>query len=177
MATYTIDTAHSRIGFAVKHMVISTVRGQFHDFTSTVNVDEANPHEAEIEVDIQATSVDTGQSMRDDDLRSENFFDVAKHPTITFRSKNLELGAGEHRVTGDLTVHGTTRPITLPGHVDGPIEDPFGSGGRVGVELAGTINRRDFGLLYGTAVEGARVIVADDVRLEIAAEYTKPKEG
>ena len=178
MSTYTIDNAHSRIGFAVKHMVISTVRGQFHEFTSTVEVDEAHPHGAEIDVEIQAKSVDTGQSMRDDDLRSENFFDVAKHPTITFKSTRIESeGGNQYRITGDLTIHGETKPVTLTGTVDGPIDDPFGSGGRVGVELTGNINRREFGLLYGTAVEGVRVIVADEARLEIAAEYTKPKEG
>lgn len=177
MSTYTIDGAHSRIGFAIKHMVISTVRGQFHEFTSTVNVDEANPTSAEIEVEIQAKSIDTGQSMRDDDLRGENFFDVANHPTISFKSTRIEpKGGSEYQITGDLTIHGTSKPVTLDATVEGPIANPamMGGGTKVGVELRGQINRKDYGLTYSAPLETGGLIVAEEVRFEVDAEYVKP---
>lgn len=177
MSTYTIDAAHTRIGFAVKHMVISTVRGHFHDITSTVTVDEANPAGAQIDLEIKASSVDTGQQMRDDDLRSANFFDVERFPTISFKSTRIEsLGGTDYRVTGDLTIHGVTKPITLTGTVEGPTKDPWGNE-RAGVELHGRLNRKDFGLTYSAALETGGLVVGDEVRVDVDAEYTRVPEG
>jgi polyisoprenoid-binding protein YceI len=177
MSTYTIDSAHSRIGFAVKHMVISTVRGKFNEFTSTVTVNEEQPEEAQIEVQISANSVDTGVQMRDDDLRGKNFFDVESYPTITFKSTQIEpLGGSEYRIAGDLTIHGASKPIAVTGVVEGPTMDPWGND-RVGVELVGRLNRKEFGLTYTAALETGGLVVADEVRLEIDAEYTKVPEG
>ncbi len=177
MSQYTIDGAHSRIGFAVKHMVISTVRGKFNEFTSTVNVDEGQPEKAQIEVEIKASSVDTGVEMRDNDLRSANFFDVENYPTISFKSTGVEpLGGSEYRVTGDLTIHGVSKPVALTGVVEGPTKDPWGND-RAGVELVGRLNRREFGLTYSAALETGGLVVADEIRLEIDAEYTKVREA
>jgi polyisoprenoid-binding protein YceI len=177
MSTYTIDGAHSRIGFAVKHMVISTVRGKFNEFTSTVTVNEEQPEEAQIEVQINADSVDTSVQMRDDDLRSVNFFDVANYPSISFKSTQIEpLGGSEYRIVGDLTIHGTTKSIAVTGVVEGPTKDPWGND-RVGVELVGRLNRKEFGLTYSAALETGGLVVADEVRLEIDAEYTKVPVG
>lgn len=177
MSTYTIDGAHSRIGFAVKHMVISTVRGNFSGFTSTVTVDEAQPEAAQIEVQINATTVDTGVEMRDNDLRSNNFFDVENYPSISFKSTQIEpLGGSEYRIMGDLTMHGATKPVAVTGVVEGPTKDPWGND-RVGVELVGRLSRKEWGLTYNAALETGGLVVADDVRLEIDAEYTKVPEG
>lgn len=177
MSTYAIDAAHSRIGFAVKHMVISTVRGHFGEFSSTVTVDEADPTGAQIDLEIQTGSVDTGQQMRDDDLRSGNFFDAEQYPTISFKSTRIEaLGGTDYQITGDLTIHGVTKPITLTGTVEGPTKDPWGNE-RAGVELHGRLNRREFGLTYSAALETGGLVVADEVRVDIDAEYTKVREG
>ncbi len=177
MSTYTIDSAHSRIGFAVKHMVISTVRGKFNEFTSTVTVDEEQPEGGKIEVEIKAGSVDTGVEMRDNDLRSNNFFDAEQYPAITFKSTQIEpLGGSEYRIAGDLTMHGVSKPIAVTGVVEGPTKDPWGND-RVGVELVGRLSRKDWGLTYNAALETGGVVVGDEVRLEIDAEYTKVPEG
>lgn len=177
MSSYTIDGAHSRIGFAVKHMVISTVRGKFNEFTSTVTVDEAKPAAAEIEVQINTGSVDTGVQMRDDDLRSDNFFGADEYPSISFKSTEIEpLGGSEYRIVGDLTMHGVTKPVAVTGVVEGPTKDPWGND-RVGVELVGRLSRKEWGLSYSAALETGGLVVGDDVRLEIDAEYTKVPEG
>lgn len=173
MSTYTIDAAHSRIGFAVKHMVISTVRGKFNEFTSTVNVNEEQPEEAQIEVQINANTVDTGVEFRDNDLRSNNFFDVEQYPAISFKSTKIEpLGGSEYRIAGDLTMHGSTKPVAVTGVVEGPTKDPWGNE-RVGVELVGRLSRKEWGLTYNAALETGGMVVGDEVRLEIDAEYTK----
>lgn len=177
MSSYTIDGAHSRIGFAVKHMVISTVRGKFNEFTSTVTVDEAKPNAAQIEVQINTGSVDTGVQMRDDDLRSDNFFGADEYPSISFKSTEIEpLGGSEYRIVGDLTMHGVTKPVAVTGVVEGPTKDPWGND-RVGVELVGRLSRKEWGLSYSAALETGGLVVGDDVRLEIDAEYTKVPEG
>jgi len=177
MSTYNIDVAHSRIGFAVKHMVISTVRGKFNEVTSTVNVNEEQPEAAQINVEINAATVDTGVEFRDNDLRSNNFFDVEQYPTISFKSTQIEpLGGSEYRITGDLTMHGVTKPVAVTGVVEGPTKDPWGND-RVGVELVGRLSRKDWGLTYNAALETGGMVVGDEVRLEIDAEYTKVPEG
>ncbi|MFZ0216636.1 MAG: YceI family protein [Candidatus Dormiibacterota bacterium] len=173
MSTYQVDPAHARLGFAVKHMMVSTVRGNFAEFSSTVEVDEANPGDAKIEVTIDANSVNTGQLQRDNHLRSGDFFEVEKFPTITFKSTKIEpKGGTSYAVTGDLTIHGVTQPVTLEGEVEGPIKDAYGMQ-RAGVELHGALSRKDYGLTYNGALEAGGVVIADHVRLDIEAEYTK----
>jgi polyisoprenoid-binding protein YceI len=177
MSTYTIDSAHSRIGFAAKHMVISTVRGKFNEFTSTVSVNEEQPEGAQIEVQISASSVDTGVEFRDNDLRSNNFFDTEQYPSISFKSTQVEpLGGSEYRISGDLTMHGVTKPVQVTGVVEGPTKDPWGND-RVGVELVGRLSRKEWGLTYSATLETGGLVISDDIRLEIDAEYTKVPEG
>lgn len=178
MATYTADPAHTQIGFAVKHMMVSTVRGRFEKFTVTVEADEEHPTDAKIDVEIDAASVSTGVEPRDNHLRSADFFEVEKFPTITFKSTKIEpQGGNQYAVTGDLTIRGVTKPVTLTGEVEGPFKDPYGLQ-RAGVELSGELNRGEFGLHYNGALETGGVIVSDRVRLQIEGEFTSaPQEA
>ncbi|MGH7910296.1 MAG: YceI family protein [Candidatus Dormibacteraceae bacterium] len=176
MSNFKADTAHTQIGFAVKHMMVSTVRGKFQDFTAEVEIDEAHPTDARIDVVIQAASVTTGVEARDNHLRSADFFEVEKFPTITFKSTSIASeGGSEYAITGDLTIHGVTKPVTLRGTVDGPFKDPYGLQ-RAGVELSGELNRGEFGLQYNGALEAGGVVVSDRVRLLIDGEFTKVVE-
>ena len=155
--TWKIDPNHTAAQFSVRHLGISTVRGAFTKVSGTVTYDPADPSKNSIEVTIDASSVDTRVEMRDNDLRSPNFFDVAKYPTLTFKSKHVEAaGAGKLKVTGDLTIHGLTKEVVLD--VDGPsapITDPKGNS-HMGASASTKINRNDFG------VSGRPGVVGDD---------------
>ena len=170
--TYNIDPAHSTIGFAVTHMVINKVHGKFKEFSGTVVLDGKNIIEAKGV--IQVKSVDTGVEMRDKDLRSPNFFDADKYPTITFQSKRSEKKGDETVLVGDFTMHGVTKEISLPAKLAGPIKDPFG-GIRIGLEAKTKLNRKDFGMTYNRALEAGGLIVGEEIEIEINAEATKAK--
>ncbi len=170
--TYIIDPAHSTVGFAVTHLVINTVHGKFDQFNGSVVVQDANLQAAT--GTIQAKSVDTGVAMRDRDLRSPNFFDVEKYPTITFASKSASVQDGETVLKADFTMHGVTREITFPVKLKGPIQDPWGNS-RIGLEAKTRINRKDFGLTYNKTLEAGGLVVGDEVEIEINAEATKAK--
>ena len=167
--TWQLDPAHSAAQFAVRHMGISTVRGNFTKLGGTVQYDASDPSKSSIEATIDAASVDTRVEMRDNDLRSPKFFDVVKFPNITFRSKRVEsAGAGKLRVTGDLTIHGVTKEVVLD--VEGPSEplkDPRG-GTHMGASATTTINRRDFGV---GAIPAA--MVAENIAITIDMELVK----
>jgi polyisoprenoid-binding protein YceI len=166
---WSIDSAHSSAQFAVRHMGISTVRGAFTKVSGSVQYDPADPTKTTIDSTIDASSVDTRVEMRDNDLRSPNFFDVAKFPSLTFKSKRVEtVGSGKLKVTGDLMIHGITKEVVL--NVDGPstaVKDPRGNL-HIGAGASTTINRKDFG------VNGAGPIVGDDVTITIDLELTRP---
>jgi len=166
--TYQVDPAHSAAQFAVRHTGISTVRGAFSKLSGTVQYDPADPSKTTIDVTIDATSVDTRVEARDKDLRSPNFFDVEKFPTITFKSKHAEAqGKGKLKITGDLTIHGVTKEVVL--QVDGPngpIKDPRGNT-HIGASATTQVSRKDFG------VNGAPGGVADDVVITIDVEMVK----
>jgi len=168
--TWQLDPAHSAAQFAVRHMGISTVRGTFTKLSGTVQYDPADPAKSSIDATIDAASVDSRVEMRDNDLRSARFFDVAKYPTITFKSKRVEPeGKSKLKVTGDLTIHGVTKEVVLD--VDGPSEpfkDPRGNS-HMGASATTTINRRDFGV---GAIPSA--MVGDDVAVTIDMELVKP---
>ena len=168
--TWQLDPPHSAAQFAVRHMGISTVRGTFTKVSGTVQYDPTDPAKSSIDAAIDAASVDSRVEMRDNDLRSPRFFDVAKYPTITFKSKRVEPeGRGKLKVTGDLTIHGVTKEVVLD--VDGPsepIKDPRGNL-HMGASATTTINRRDFGV---GAIPSA--MVADDVAVTIDMELVKP---
>lgn len=172
--TWNIDPLHTEAGFSVRHLVISTVKGWFGKTAGKVVLDEKDVTRSSVEATIDAASVDTRIQKRDDDLRSPNFLEVAKYPTITFRSTRVEKAGDGLMVTGDLTIKGVTRPVTL--EVAGPtpeIKDSWGNVRR-GISARTRINRRDFGLTYGAVVE-AGPVVGDEVNVEINAELIKAK--
>lgn len=175
-ADYEIDPAHSSASFSVKHMMVSTVRGQFNKLSGTFLYDERNPSKSKLEATIDASSIDTNEPKRDEHLKSPDFFDVAKYPTITFKSTKVEKGAKGHlKVTGDLTMHGVTKPVTLD--VEGPTapaKDPWGNV-KVGATATTTVNRKDFGLNWNKALETGGVMVSDEVKITIDAELGQKK--
>ena len=166
---WNIDPNHTAAQFSVRHMGISTVRGAFTKVSGTAQYDPADPAKTSVDATIEAASVDTRVSMRDDDLRSANYFDVAKYPTITFKSKSVQAaGTGKLRITGDLTIHGTTREVVLA--VDGPsapVNDPRGNV-HVGASASTTVNRKDFG------VGGANPMVGEEITITIDVELVRP---
>jgi polyisoprenoid-binding protein YceI len=170
--TYNIDPAHSSVGFAVTHMVINTVRGKFNEFSGTLVLDGADLKEAT--GTIQAKSIDTGIERRDNHLRSPDFFDAAKFPTIIFKSKRAEKQGNDTVLVGDFTMHGVTKELTLPVIVKGPIKDPWGNT-RIGFQARTKLNRQDYGLKYNQALETGGLVVANEIELEINAEAVKAK--
>ena len=170
---WAIDGAHSSIGFTVRHMVISKVRGRFTRWSGTIAMDEKDPTSAAVEITIEPGSVDTGVEQRDSHLRSPDFFDVERYPTMTYRSTRIEkAGEGEYRVTGDLTMHGVTRPVTLEVEFAGSAKDPWG-GLRAGFSARGSLDRKEFGLTYNQLLETGGVVVGEKVDLDIEVEAVK----
>jgi len=167
--TWNIDPAHTAAQFSVRHMGISTVRGAFTKVSGSIQYDPSDPAKTTIEATIDANSVDTRVEKRDNDLRSPDFFDVAKYPALTFKSKRVETaGSGKMKVVGDLTIHGVTKEVVLD--VDGPtapIKDPRGNL-HMGASATTTVNRKDFG------VNGAGAAVGDDVPITIDMELVRP---
>jgi polyisoprenoid-binding protein YceI len=167
--TWNIDPMHTAAQFAVRHMGISTVRGAFTKVSGTVQYDAAAPEKTAIEASIDANSIDTRVEMRDNDLRSPNFFEVAKYPALTFKSKKVDkAGDGKLRVTGDLTIHGVTKEVVLD--VEGPsapMKDPRGNT-HMGASATTTVNRKDFG------VNGGGMMVGDDVSITLDLEMVRP---
>jgi len=170
---WNIDPIHSEIGFSVKHMMVSNVRGRFNDVTGYIDFDENDPTSTKIDVEIAATSVDTRQEQRDNHLRSADFFDAANHPKITFVSTKVEhVKKNDYLVTGDLTIRGTTREVTLDATFEGTSPDPYG-GVRIGFSATGKINRQDFGLTYNAALEAGGVVVGTDIKIQLEVEAVK----
>jgi len=173
-STWQIDPNHSSAQFAVRHLAISTVRGAFTKVSGTVQWDDTDIAKSVVEVTIDATSVDTRVADRDKDLRSDHFFDVTKYPTITFKSKKVEqAGAGKLKITGDLTIHGTTKEVVLD--VDGPtpaVKDPWGNQ-RMAAMATTKVNRQDFGVKWNATMDNGGVVVGDDVNITIDVEMVK----
>ncbi|HYK01187.1 MAG TPA: YceI family protein [Thermoanaerobaculia bacterium] len=174
--TWQIDAAHSSVEFAVKHMMFTTVRGRFKDVKGTIEADEQNPDASTVNVEIAAASIDTGSPDRDAHLRSADFLDVENHPTLTFRSKRVEGAMKKEgdtfRVTGDLTIRGTTMEVTLECQYEGTGKDPWG-GTRAGARATARIDRRDWGLKWNQALETGGILVANEVRIEVEAQAVK----
>ncbi|WP_329439142.1 YceI family protein [Streptomyces sp. NBC_01426] len=163
---YVLDPAHTRIGFVARHAMVTKVRGAFHQFEGTARLDGADPTRSTAQVVIKAESIDTGVEQRDQHLRTNDFLDVPNFPDITFRSTSVEpVSDTEYRVTGDLTVKDTTRPVTIDFEYAGSAVDPFGNR-RVGLEGSVTLSRKDFGVTWNAALEGGGVLVGDKVVLE-----------
>ena len=166
---YKIDQAHSTIGFTVKHLVVSTVRGQLTDYVGTIDFDKDNLTTSHTDVTIQAASINTGNNDRDNHLRTGDFFDVENNPTITFKSKSIAQAGSDYAVTGDLTIRGVTKEITIPVSIAGPVQGPSGDQ-VIGLTGQTTINRQDFGVSWNKALDTGGLVVSDDVTLVIEIE-------
>jgi polyisoprenoid-binding protein YceI len=169
-STWKADPAHSSVGFAVKHLVVSTVRGTFAKYDATVTLDE-DLAKSKVEASIDAASIDTNEANRDNHLRSPDFFDVAKYPTITFKSTKVEKAGDGLKVSGDLTLHGVTKPVVLT-VATGPEVKGFKGESRRGFSATTKIKRQDYGLVWNKAVE-ATPVVGDDVTIELELEVVK----
>ena len=173
-STWEIDTAHTSAQFAVKHLVISTVRGQLGKVTGTVTLDDTDLTKSSVEATIDTHGVDTREAKRDDHLRGPDFLDVAKYPTITFKSKQVEKVSDDtYKVSGDLTLRGVTKPVVLT--VQGspkPMQDPMGNLKLGGVATT-RINRQDFGVSWSKSLDGGGLVVGDDVDVTIDVEVKK----
>ena len=173
-STWQIDPQHSSAQFSVRHLAISTVRGAFSKLTGTIVLDENDVTKSTVDVTIDVSTVDTREPNRDNDLRSDKFFDVAHYPSMTFKSKKVEqVAPGKLKVTGDLTIRGTTREVVLD--VDGPtapVKDPWGHQ-RAAVNATTKINRQDFGVKWNATMDNGGVVVGDDVPITIDVEMVK----
>lgn len=164
--TWTIDRNHSELSFSIRHL-ISRVRGQFNTWTGSITGDLDSWETATVQVDIDAATIDTNNGNRDSDLRGAEFFDAANHPTITFRSTRIERNGERLRLHGDLTIRGVSRPVVLEGSFAGSTVDQRGRT-RAGFEVSGTINRSDYGIVWNRAVEAGGLVLADEVRIDVA---------
>ncbi|WP_228753229.1 MULTISPECIES: YceI family protein [Streptomyces] len=170
---YVFDPAHSRIGFVARHAMVTKVRGAFHQFEGTAHLDGAEPARSTAQVVIKTESIDTGVEQRDQHLRTNDFLDAPTYPDITFRSTSVEPRSDtEFRVTGDLTIKDTTRPVSIDVEYTGRAVDPFGNQ-RVGLEGAVTISRKDFGVTWNAPLEGGGVLVGDKIVLELDVSAIK----
>jgi len=176
--TYQIDPRHSSAGFGVTHLMISTVRGEFHGVTGTVVVDDSNISNSKVDVTIDATTLDTREADRDKHLKSEAFFDVAKYPTITFKSTKVEKNPdGSLKITGDLTLRGVTKTAVLTATAPkNAIKDPWGLQ-RTAASATTRVNRQDFGVSWNQKLDGGGVVVGDDVSITLDVEMIIPPAG
>ena len=170
---YTIDPAHSRIGFAVRHAMVTNVRGEFTEYEGKLHLDGAEPAKSSAELVIKVASIDTKQAQRDEHLRTGDFFNAETYPEITFRSTSAEeVGDDTYRLHGDLTIKGTTRPITLDLEFTGAATDPYGAN-RAGFEGGTTVDRTAFGLTYNAALETGGVLIGEKVKLTLDISAVK----
>ncbi len=177
ITTWNIDPAHSNAQFSIRHLMISNVKGEFTKVTGQVEYDHNNPESLAAEASIDVGTINTREPDRDNHLKSPDFFDVAKYPTIHFKSKKASKSSDGLRLTGDLTIHGVTREVALD--VEGPttpLKDPWGFT-RVGASATTKINRKDFGLTWNQALEAGGVLVGDEVKITIDVELVARDEG
>jgi polyisoprenoid-binding protein YceI len=171
---YKIDPAHSVIGFAVRHMEIAWVEGRFKDFEGTIHYDDKDVTKSSVEFTAKATSIDTGVAARDNHLRTADFFEVEKYPTLSFKSTRVEQkGKDGYVLHGDLTMKGVTKPVQLPFKLAGAVKDQGGNT-RFGVEAQATLNRRDFGINFGTALPAGGFNVGNEVNITLHLEALLP---
>ena len=171
--TWTADPAHSTVGFQVRHMMISNVKGSFDKFAATVEGNPADPSTAKISATIEVATVNTREPKRDDHLRSGDFFDAAKFPQMTFTSTKVEkVSATKAKVTGNLTLRGVTKPVTLDVEYTAPVKSPWGQT-VVGANATGKINRQDFGVAFNKALEAGGVLVGDEVTIQLELELVE----
>jgi polyisoprenoid-binding protein YceI len=169
---WNIDPSHSGVHFTVRHLVISKVRGSFGKYQGTVDFDEQNPAASKVAVRIDAASIDTREDKRDAHLRSPDFFDVEKFPELTFASTAVEKSDDGYRVSGELTIHGVTRPVVLEADFLGHGKDPWGNE-RIGFAAKATVNRKDFGLTWNQALETGGVLVGEKIEIALDVQAVK----
>ncbi len=174
--TWKLDPAHTSVELAVKHMMFTRVHGRFSDVEGELHIDEENPNDSEVKVEIGAASIDTGVEDRDDHLRSADFLDVENHPKITFESKRIEGTPAEEgdgfKVVGDLTIRGITRQVTLDATYEGRGKDPWGNQ-RAGFEASTRIDRREWGLDWNQALDTGGILVGNEVAIELGVQAVK----
>jgi polyisoprenoid-binding protein YceI len=176
MSTWTSDPMHSIDEFAVKHLVVTTVKGRFRDFEATLHIDEANPENSRVEAKIAVASVDTNVEARDADLRSDNFFSADQFPYITFRSTRIErLDEERFRVAGYLTIRDVTKQVVLDGEYEGQIDDPYGHR-RAGFTATTQLSRKEFGIRWNQLIESGGAVVDDNVKITLHIEAIRNKE-
>ena len=166
MSSWDLDPAHSQIEFAVRHMMVTTVRGQFRKFTAAVDFDESNPERSTVEAHIDASSIDTGMEARDAHLRSADFFDADLFPEIVFRSTHIEPAGDAYRIEGELTIHGETRPVTLEAEIGGVVPNLQG-GRRAAFSATTRISRKAWGLTWNVALESGGFLVGDEIKISM----------
>ncbi len=170
--TFVIDTSHSAAQFSVRHLMVAKTKGRFTDFEGAINIAE-NPLESSVEVTIQAASINTGDGNRDGHLRNEDFLDVEKYPTLTYKSTSVRHGKGSSFVVdGDLTIHGVTKPVSLDLDYEGTVVDPWG-GVRAVFSAKTKINREEFGLTYNQALETGGVLIGKDITIDLEVEAVR----
>jgi polyisoprenoid-binding protein YceI len=168
--TYVLDKAHTQIGFVARHLMVTKVRGYFADFDGTIEVAD-EPTDSKVAVEVRMASVTTDDGTRDAHLRTADFFNAENHPTMTFTSTKIEPAGDHWRLTGDLTLRGVTKSVSLDFEFNGGLKDDY-FGARIGFSASGEINRQDFGVSFNKALDGGGVVVSDKVRIEIEAEAT-----
>jgi polyisoprenoid-binding protein YceI len=174
--SYNVDNGHSFVGFTVKHMGVSSVRGEFKDYTAELMVDEEDVTGSSIVLKIDAASIDTRDEKRDEHLRSADFFEVETYPEIVFKSRKIEPGeTGRFKATGDLTIKATTHEVVLDLEINGPIKDPWGNH-RAGTEGGVTIDRQDYGVKFSRVMDNGGLIVGNDVVISFAIEASRKIE-
>ncbi len=173
--TYQIDPVHSNVGFSVRHMVITTVKGNFTDFSGSIVYDDKDVTKSAVNVTIKSSSITTQNQNRDNDLRGSNFFEAEKYPEITFQSTKIAKTADGYTMTGNLTMHGVTKEVTIPFNITGTIVDPYGNT-RLGAEGTLTINRQDFGLNYSKTLDNGGLVVSNEVKIELNIEGVNKKQ-
>lgn len=176
-STWTIDPAHTKISFAVDYMVLTEVTGGFNDFSGTLEQSGSDFANSRVAVSIKTASVNTGNEKRDSHLRTKDFFNAEKNPTITFVSKKFEKASGnKYRIIGDLTMNGVTKPVTLDATHTGQQKDPWGNI-RQGFKAATSIDRTDFGLTYNSLLETGGLVIGKEVNVTLNVQFTKPQDS
>jgi polyisoprenoid-binding protein YceI len=170
--TWKLDPAHTLVEFSAKHLMITTVKGRITDLEGTISADENDPENSSVEVAFKAASIDTRTEQRDNHLRSADFLDVENFPAITFKSTAIEGNRHEFKLTGDLTIRGVTKPITLDVTYEGQTKDPWG-GERIGFSANGKLDRREFGLTWNVLLETGGITVGNDIKINIEVEAVK----
>ena len=173
MKKWTIDPTHSEIGFKVKHMMFTNVKGHFDDYSAAIDFNE-DLKDANLQFEAKINSINTNNADRDNHLKSADFFDIDQYPTLNFKSTKIEGNGNEYEITGDLTIKGVTKPVKLNAEFSGLMNDPWGNT-KVGLNMNGKINRKDFGLNYNAALETGGVLVGEDVNLNAEIQLVEQK--